>query len=186
MNPITPNLEPKPSMNRAASKKQFPISISRRWLQLVVLVLTISLAVVAAAVSQFQGRGSFAGSVVATPRGGSQAADIEIRAAGIVSHLGRSTVRIVGAADFGASVPTPLPPTDGVVTAANGDEVRFRIRWTLAPIGAGVFTVAGPYTITGGTGRFSNAGGEGFCTGRVDLNTGAAVADIAGTVVRQK
>ena len=158
---------------------------ARRCVLLVIPVLTVSVAAAAVAGSVIRGRGSFAGSFVATPRGGSEA-DIEIRAAGNVSHLGRSTVRIIGAADFGASVPTAIPPTEGVVTAANGDEVRFRIRWTLAPAGAGVFTVAGPYTVTGGSGRFANAGGEGFCTGRVDLNSGAAVADIAGTVMRQK
>lgn len=107
-----------------------------------------------------------------------------MHAQGVVNHLGRSTLHLQSQADISGVLPTPIPPTTGVVTAANGDEITFVLRWTAQPAGSGAFHMVGPYEITGGTGRFAGARGGGTYSGLVDLNAETVAADIEGSVLR--
>jgi hypothetical protein len=120
----------------------------------------------------WHGRGSFTGRATLTPMGGDQVA-LELNVAGNVTHLGKCTLRIHSLADVSGAVPIPLPPSTGVITAANGDTVSFTLRWTVQEVASGVFDVLGPLEITGGTGRFRGVTGSGEYGGRLDANTGA-------------
>lgn len=62
---------------------------------------------------------------------------------GTFTHCGRSEVQ-------GHEVVIPGSPYGGTITAANGDKIYF----------SGLVT-SGTYVITGGTGRFADAGGSG-------------------------
>ena len=130
-----------------------------------------------------RGRGSFTGHASLTPLSGGQV-EMQINVAGNVTHLGKSTVRIHSVADFSGPIPTPIPPTTGVITAANGDTVTFRLRWSVLEVAPGAYQTSGPFDITGGTGRFNNASGAGDYRGLVDINSGDVTADIAGALAR--
>ena len=57
-----------------------------------------------------------------------------------------------------------------VMTAANGDQVKGRYVTLAHPdFGAGVITFSGTFEITGGTGRFAGASGEGELSGQGSL-----------------
>jgi hypothetical protein len=153
----------------------------RFWLMLMMALLCAAGAALAA--TALHGKGSFTGHAVLTPLGGNHVS-LEINVAGNVTHLGKSTVRIHTLADFSGPVPTPIPPTTGVITAANGDTVSFTLRWAVGEVAPGVFDTVGPFTITGGTGRFRGATGSGDYQGRVDTRNGAVAAKISGDLVR--
>lgn len=93
-------------------------------------------------------------------------------------------MRIHSVADFSGATPRPVPPTTGLITAANGDTVSFTLRWAVAEGDPGVFNTSGPFTITGGTGRFAGAAGSGEYQGVVDTNSGEVSATIVGELVR--
>jgi hypothetical protein len=132
-----------------------------------------------AATVVLRGHGAFVGQATLTP-GDAGIVELEINATGIVTHLGKSKVRLHTVADFSGPLPTPIPPSTGVITAANGDTISFTLRWTLEEVSPGVFETVGPFTITGGTGRFKNATGGGDYSGLVDTVTGDAAAEITG------
>ena len=68
-----------------------------------------------------------------------------------------------------------------VVTAANGDQLTISYQSTVqGDFAAGTLTVTGTWTITGGTGRFSDASGSGTLTAAGSL---APPFDIAGEFV---
>lgn len=72
-----------------------------------------------------------------------------------------------------------------VLTAANGDEIRVWVDKVGDPPGpSGDAHVAGPYVVTGGTGRFSGATGAGTTTTDANVTSSAAVAGLVGTVSR--
>ena len=64
---------------------------------------------------------------------------------------------------------------NNVFTAANGDQLYSTNSGPLAPPVSGVLTVGGNVTFTGGTGRFTNASGQGQFSGLVNVaaQTGA-------------
>ena len=157
--------------------------VVRLWIGRLLLPAMLCAAIAALAAHAVPGRGNVAGPVTVTPAGPGQV-DLEINAAGIITHLGKSTVNLRLRADVSGSIPTPIPPSTGVVTAANGDTVTFTLRWTLEEVGPGVFVPSGPFTITGGTGRFRGASGGGEYDGFVDMNTGEATAEITGELAR--
>ena len=158
----------------AAKKTQ-----SRCWPLVGLAALFIAGSVLAAGV--LRGRGSFSGHATLTQAGGG-VVDLKIRADGNVTHLGKSTVELHTVADFTGPLPTPIPPSTGVITAANGDTISFVVRWTLREVATGVFDTVGPFEINGGTGRFNGATGGGDYRGLVDTNTGEVSAEITGEV----
>jgi len=84
-------------------------------------------------------------------------------ATGNVSHLGKSTLTVDGQSsiDSDGNI-VPVPGTwSATLTAANGDKVFLSYHYPANDNAAGKYTLAGQYTITGGTGRFAEATGEG-------------------------
>ena len=68
-------------------------------------------------------------------------------------------------------------------TAANGDTVSGTFFGKLVPVSGPLYQVQGEeFTITGGTGRFAGASGEGIVTGSVDLASGGGVHQIDGSI----
>ena len=95
--------------------------------------------------------------------------------AGHATALGRSTNQ--GTVVF-QSQPNPACPTTGfvvtndeVITAANGDQVTLSILDKPCPVAGepGIYDGVSTYRITGGTGRFAGASGEGYFDGRGDF-----------------
>jgi hypothetical protein len=143
----------------------------------------LSLTGVLLAAASVRGHGDFVGTIALTPIGDGLV-DIEIDTVGNITHLGRSTVRVLSTADFSGAVPAPVPPSEGLVTAANGDTIAFTLRWTAQSVASGVFEVTGPFEVTAGTGRFTGAGGGGHYRGHIDTNTGDVTAEIDGLLLR--
>jgi len=135
------------------------------------------------AAATIRGSGTCAGTLTLTPLSGSHMA-VEINVAGNIMHLGKSKITLHSVADFSTSPPSPVPPTTGIVTAANGDLIKFTLKWTPTPLAPGVFVFTGPFTIVEGTGRFLGAGGGGEYRGVIDLVTGEVIATISGEVTR--
>ncbi|HEY0678873.1 MAG TPA: hypothetical protein VGD17_11345 [Chitinophagaceae bacterium] len=77
---------------------------------------------------------------------------------GQAPHLGKSTFVAISNVNF--TVPPPFPISGTCVwTAANGDEFYSSFVGTATPTGQGTNNVVMTHTITGGTGRFSDATG---------------------------
>ena len=169
--------------DNSISKISSLTTLARSWIGRLLISVMLCVAIAALAARAVPGRGSVAGEVMVTPAGPGQV-DLEVNAAGIITLLGKSTVDLRLRADVGGPIPTPVPPSTGVVTAANGDTVTFTLRWTLEEVSPGVFIPSGPFTITGGTGRFSGATGGGDYHGFVDMNTGEATAEFTGQLAR--
>lgn len=69
------------------------------------------------------------------------------------------------------------------LTAANGDEVHADYSGSLSPTATPpIYSIAGTYRITGGTGRFSNASGTGSLQGIENLQTGQGQLGLSGTI----
>lgn len=147
------------------------------------IVAILCLTGVALAANALHGRGSFEGETTFTPLGDGLV-ELSINVQGRVTHLGKSTVRIHTLADFSGPVPTPIPPSTGVITAANGDTISFTLKWTVEEVSPGVFDTNGPFTITSGTGRFHDATGGGDYRGIVDIISGETTAEITGELTR--
>jgi hypothetical protein len=126
--------------------------------------------------------GELSGGVTLAHLGGTLL-DLQIDVSGEVTHLGKSRAHLHTIADFSGPLPTPIPPSTGVITAANGDTISFKLKWTIEEVAPGVFNTAGPFEITGGTGRFAGASGEGDYTGRVDVGALKASANVTGEIV---
>ena len=150
---------------------------------IIALVAIVCLSAVAAfAAHALRGSGNFTGHATVTPLAGGHQ-NLDIVADGIVTHLGKSIVRLHTEADFSGSVPSPLPPSTGTITAANGDTISFILKWTVEEIAPGIFYTVGPFTIIGGTGRFAAASGGGDYEGIVDVGGGDVEARITGELV---
>ena len=72
------------------------------------------------------------------------------------------------------------------ITAANGDELRASYSGTFVPLPNSIpftlYTISGTFTVTGGTGRFSNATGSGYLHGSENIVTRQGQLDATGTI----
>ncbi|MDP9358415.1 MAG: hypothetical protein M3R02_24630 [Chloroflexota bacterium] len=68
------------------------------------------------------------------------------------------------------------------LTAANGDSLTLTSSDVACPIDQGVYRGTGQYVVTGGTGRFSGATGQGTFDGRVDFTQGVSSFQLTGTI----
>ena len=103
---------------------------------------------------------------------------------GHASHLGRITVSTTETLDFVTS-PGTLLVRDGrqVMVAANGDELYLSYEGTGSlPDGDGESVLTGTFVVTGGTGRFSDASGDGTFGGSGNAVTGLASLSYRGTI----
>ena len=72
-----------------------------------------------------------------------------------------------------------------MLTAANGDEAHVWVdKVGDLPGPNGDAFVAGPYVVTGGTGRFSGATGAGITTTDANVISSTAIAELVGTLRR--
>ena len=151
--------------------------------RVLLLITTLWASAAALAAHALNGKGSFTGRTIATPLpNGKVALDFALR--GPITHLGQSSVQLRSIADFSGPTPAPVAPSMGVITTSPRDTISFTVRWSVQQTSNGLFAVEGPFTITGGTGRFSNATGGGEYHGSVDLNNGTASAEMSGTLAR--
>jgi hypothetical protein len=103
---------------------------------------------------------------------------------GIALHLG--IVRTNGHAD----ITGPDSSCSGGIanvntetfTAANGDSVMVVSQDVACPTGPNQYHGTGHWTVTGGTGRFRNAAGQGLFDGHSDFGAGTFAAILAGTI----
>lgn len=68
------------------------------------------------------------------------------------------------------------------LTAANGDLLTISSQDVACPTGPGQYHGTGHWTVTGGTGRFSTATGQGTYDGSADFNAGTFTIDLTGTL----
>ncbi|MCE9520551.1 MAG: hypothetical protein K8R87_13480 [Verrucomicrobia bacterium] len=141
------------------------------------------LTVTAFAAVVFQVRGNLAGTVSFTPINPTQAR-LAVNLGGQLSHLGKTRTVFETVADFSGPVPVAVSSNVGVITAANGDRILFTQRWKAAPLGGNRYDVTAIVQVAGGTGRFMGVTGNGTYRAKLDLNTGTAIAEIDGGLIR--
>jgi hypothetical protein len=103
---------------------------------------------------------------------------------GRATHLGQVTVSTSELVDFTVSPGTvTIRGGEMVVVAANGDELysNYSGGGSLPDVN-GVVSFSGTFTITGGTGRFSDATGGGTFEGEGNVVTGDVVVSYQGTI----
>jgi len=102
-------------------------------------------------------------------------------------HIGNGTILTNSQVNFGCLPDSLCQTGQGVITAANGDELR----WEFA--GRGDFVGPGPgdvaftgefWFLPGGTGRFENASGGGTYDGTADTIAGFGQFDLDGVISR--
>ena len=107
---------------------------------------------------------------------------------GISRHLGRGTNQgnlVVTGPD--SSCPGGLANVNTeTFTAANGDSFTLTSHDVACPVAPGVFQGTGHYVVTGGTGRFRGATGQGTLYGHVDMNQGLFRFHFTGTISAPK
>ena len=102
---------------------------------------------------------------------------------GQATHLGRVEVSVTETLDL--TSPTGVIALEGrmIMVAANSDELHWNYSATGTPPDAsGDIMLNGTFVITGGTGRFSSAAGEGSFQGVGSVVTGMASFTYTGTI----
>jgi hypothetical protein len=112
------------------------------------------------------------------------ATTVTFSGAGISTYLGSSTneghVVVTGPDN---SCPGGLANVNNeTLTAANGDLLMFISYDVACPMRPGVFHGTGSWVVTGGTGRFSGATGQGTIDGYSDFNQGLFSFQMTGAV----
>jgi len=116
--------------------------------------------------------GSFSGSFTLTSQ-----TTATITGTGNLQHLGKTNLTALSIVTGSASCEGGLTATEqDTFTAANGDKVFSSANEVICPTSPTTFTLTGPWTITGGTGRFEHASG----TGSVDI-TAVETSSTSGT-----
>ena len=107
-------------------------------------------------------------------------------AVGNVLHMGKTTLIVDGQSSIdSAGNIVPVPDTwNASLTAANGDKVFLVYFFPSNDNASGKYALSGKYTITGGTGRFAGASGEGSYTaeGTYLVFPGAVSGQYAGSL----
>jgi hypothetical protein len=105
--------------------------------------------------------------VTLTPTSDPSIFRVDIHATGQASHLGKTALTIVGAADFENFVAGGTL----VFSGANGDQISGRYSIKITPNLDGSLEVHGAFVITGGTGHFSGVTGAGRISATAMLGT---------------
>jgi hypothetical protein len=163
-------------------------TMTRKRLMLVLLVTMViplgavgirAISVSAAGAQETPFRGSYSGTAAFT-----SATTITFSGTGIATHLGN------GANEGHVVVTGPESSCPGgianinyeTLTAANGDTLLLTSYDVACPISPGVLHGTGHWVVTGGTGRFSGASGQGTIDGHADFNQGVFSFQFTGTL----
>lgn len=126
--------------------------------------------------------GDLHGTTTATPTVGNEV-QLHVSVEGNLPHVGRCSAVLDGAAKVGpGDTFTAIPPTTGVVTVPNGDEIYFVLNWSSAAVGPGLQRISGPFQLTGGVGRFKGATGDGLYEALINTATGETHSHVSGTL----
>ena len=103
---------------------------------------------------------------------------------GRATHMGRITTDgLVVVTGPDSSCPGGLANVNvETLTAANGDKLTITARDVACPTGPGQYHGTGHWTVTGGTGRFSEAVGQGSIEGGPDFNAGTFSISMKGHI----
>ena len=134
----------------------------------------------ALAAEQVPFEGTFSGPIAFTSQ-----TTLEYSGSGIVTHMGLSAISghidILGP----GSSPGGFDVEEHVlIWAANGDRLDVVTREDVSPVEPGILHGVGTYEITGGTGRFHGATGQGTADGHGDFNQGRFKLVLSGTISR--
>jgi hypothetical protein len=145
---------------------------------LIALALALSLAGPAAAGESVPFKGTLEGVATVTPLSPTSVS-VRIEGAGFAAHLGRYTVEVPHL----VNPQTRIASGSYVFTAANGDTLTATFTGQATPTATpGVLTIEETATITGGTGRFSDATGT-FTARRVfNQLTGVTTGSFEGRI----
>jgi hypothetical protein len=146
-----------------------------------VIFLTVALSGTAAAKQEVPFHGSIQGVEIDVPLGGPPPTSLSVKGTGtgIATHLGRFTATY--------EVDVDLSNGSGIgglqFIAANGDRIFTTLVGQGTPTGTpGINLIVEVNTITGGTGRFTNAKGSFTVERLVDLTTGFTSGSFNGTI----
>jgi hypothetical protein len=162
--------------------------MTRKRLLLVMLVTMViplgavgirAISVSAAGTHEVPFEGSYSGTAVLT-----SPTSATFSGKGIATHLGASTneaYSVVTGPD--SSCPGGLANDHHeTLTAANGDTLMLISYDVGCPMGPGMFHGIGHWVVTGGTGRFSGATGQGSFDGHSDFNQGVFSLQLTGII----
>jgi hypothetical protein len=158
---------------------------SKRYMLVVMLIAMGTIGIGANSASAAAGhpvpfRASYSGTAAFT-----SATTALLTGTGIASHLGRSTnvnhITVIGPA---TSCPGGFANINvETLTAANGDTLVLTGPHDVGcPTRPGVVHGTGDWTVTGGTGRFAGATGQGTFVGGADFNKGTFSFQLNGTI----
>ena len=110
---------------------------------------------------------------------------------GRLSHLGRVTESVQATINLALMSPTTYCAPDqskATFTAANGDTLFMTTNGMTCQKGAGKAVDSGNYVITGGTGKYKDAGGSGAyetdATYAADMHSGTSITTYNGTFIK--
>jgi hypothetical protein len=160
------------------------MSLSLRGVVLAMFLMTGMLSNAASAASTTPAgapfRASYAGTAAFT-----SASTVLLSGTGTGTLLGAGTNRgdaVIHGLD--PSCPGGLANTNvETLTAANGDILVLTMHDIACPVSPNVFHGTGHWEVTGGTGRFFGAAGQGTMEGDADFNQGRFVHRMVGTIV---
>jgi len=145
------------------------------------MLLTVALAVPAAAQKQVPFKGSLQGQETDTPQGGPPPTTLNAdgNTTGIATHIGQFSFTY----QLTVTLATATATGSGHLIAANGDSIYTTIAGTLEMTPTpGVASITEINTITGGTGRFAAAQGSFTVERLVNLATGFTSGSLHGTI----
>jgi hypothetical protein len=134
----------------------------------------------ALAARQVPFEGTYSGQIAFT-----SPATLEYSGSGIATHLGSSAIsgyieiQGTGICSSGYRIEEHVS-----IWAANGDQLTIVLREQSCPVESGIYHGVGTYEVTGGTGRFDGATGQGTADGLGDFNHGLFRLTLSGTISR--
>ena len=149
-------------------------------------LMTVALpgAASAASITATQSRVPFAAAYAGSANFTS-ASTVHFSGTGVASSLGASSnsgVIVITGSDTSCTggLPNSNPET---LTAANGDVLVITMHDVACPVSEGVLHGTGHWEVSGGTGRFRGATGQGTSDGGADFNHGKFAFTLVGTLV---
>ena len=141
--------------------------------------LALGTSAASAAGNQVPFKASFSGSAAITSQ-----TTTSFAGTGIASHMGRIVSE--GHADItgsDGSCPGGVANVNAeTLVAANGDTLTITSQDVACPTGPGRYHGTGRWTVTGGTGRFDSASGQGTYGGNADFTAGTFTITLTGTL----